>query len=261
MAVKRNPWDRVARECLTEVMSPFEDAESSPLSAALADLAGPTRVVGDLGCGSGPLLPTLLRCFGRVIAIDSSREMLRLAAARVSGLPLRGTSLEFRRAALASLGRKGPELDVAVALNSIVSSDAVARGASLRGVARGLQPGGVLLAVFPSLESVRESYRFCDAYARRDGVKGAAARRARLRLERRFDFRRGLFDARVMRQKYFDRVELEEELLRAGFAVTGATWGRVVYPLRIAFDGVAELGRSRPRVWHWFVRCGNVDLA
>ena len=80
----QNPWDRIAKTCLDQVVSPLGDSVDLPLLDELRRIRDRRRLtVADLGCGSGTLLPALLDLFRSVVAIDGSREMLRLAARRV----------------------------------------------------------------------------------------------------------------------------------------------------------------------------------
>ena len=120
----------------------FHDDGPAYAAAATELLTGPTRVVVDLGCGTGRALPALRRVAGphaTIIGVDVTPEMLAAAAAAdregagalvladVDALPLRSTSVDAFFAAgllghvpdparllrtLASLARPGARLAV-----------------------------------------------------------------------------------------------------------------------------------------------------
>src|SRR6187397_3214815 len=67
-------WDRLREELF---------GPTSHLRA-LAGLLDPEDVVGDLGCGTGQVAQWLAPFSNRIIAVDSSKEMLRAATERLS---------------------------------------------------------------------------------------------------------------------------------------------------------------------------------
>ncbi len=71
-------------------LDPFARGVVNPLGDALAAVAdAPSKAVADLGCGTGPLLPSLAERFGKVIALDFAPAMLARAAPGSSPKPLR----------------------------------------------------------------------------------------------------------------------------------------------------------------------------
>lgn len=94
IAEARESYDRVAERYADLVRSGLDDL---PLETALVDHfarqvdAGGT--VLDLGCGPGHLAPLLEAHGARVVGIDLSTEMLRLARARDAGAALAAASL------------------------------------------------------------------------------------------------------------------------------------------------------------------------
>jgi SAM-dependent methyltransferase len=99
------------------------------------------RVVADIGCGTGLLLPYLASLASRVYAVDRSPAMLRLAAVRSRGLPVMILCQDLRRLAL-------PEhADLITCtfdtLNYLLSEDELLR--TLNRFRRNLAGGGMLL--------------------------------------------------------------------------------------------------------------------
>jgi ArsR family transcriptional regulator len=137
--------------------------------AALAALADPRWIVGDLGCGTGQVSAALAPFVARVVAVDASPEMLQAARARVGA----ADNVDLRRGELEALPIDDGRLDVATLMLVLhhVPDPAVA----LREVARVLKPGGRLLLV-DMLPHERENYRqqmghvwlgFADEHLRR----------------------------------------------------------------------------------------------
>jgi ubiquinone/menaquinone biosynthesis C-methylase UbiE/DNA-binding transcriptional ArsR family regulator len=120
--------------------------------AALAALADPRWVVGDLGCGTGHVSAALAPFVARVVAVDASAEMLQAARARVGA----ADNVDLRRGDLEALPIDDERLDVATLM--LVLHHVPDPALALKEVVRVLKPGGRLLLV-DMLPHERESYR------------------------------------------------------------------------------------------------------
>jgi ubiquinone/menaquinone biosynthesis C-methylase UbiE/DNA-binding transcriptional ArsR family regulator len=124
-------WDRLRRDMFGDRFDLM----------ALAGLLEDTWVVGDLGCGTGQISETVAPFVHRVIAVDSSRAMLKAARQRLAQLP----QVEIRHGELEALPIDDAVLDAAVSclvLHHVADPPAV-----LRAAARALRPGGRLLVI------------------------------------------------------------------------------------------------------------------
>ena len=108
---------------------------------AVLGLIDPTLVVGDLGCGTGQLSETIAPHVHRVVAVDSSPEMLDAARDRLRGM----SNVEVRKGELEALPLEAGELGAAMMSLVLHYSPDPAR--ALADVARVLAPGGRLLIV------------------------------------------------------------------------------------------------------------------
>ncbi len=127
-------WDRVRAELFG----------AHPEFPALLALLDPDWVVGDLGCGTGPLTETVAPYVARVVAVDESRDMLATAAERLAEETAAGR-VELREGRLEALPLDDGELDVA--LLSLVLHYVPRPVEALEEAARALRPGGRLLMV------------------------------------------------------------------------------------------------------------------
>ncbi|HEY8514584.1 MAG TPA: metalloregulator ArsR/SmtB family transcription factor [Candidatus Binatia bacterium] len=124
-------WDRLRREMFGERFDLL----------ALAALLDDTWVVGDLGCGTGQIAEALAPFVARVVAVESSRAMLKAARQRLSHLD----NVELRQGELESLPVEDQSLDAAtmfLVLHHLPEPLVV-----LLEARRVLKPGGRLLIV------------------------------------------------------------------------------------------------------------------
>lgn len=135
-------WDRLRREM-------FGDRFDLRALVALFD---PDWCIGDLGCGNGQMAEILAPCVGRVIAVESSSEMLEAARRRLGGQD----NVEIRRGELEALPIDDASLDAATM--SLVLHHVADPAEVLRETARVLRPGGRLLVV-DMLEHDRVEYK------------------------------------------------------------------------------------------------------
>jgi len=119
---------------------------------ALAALIDHELVVGDLGCGTGQVSEWLAPFSGRIIAVDSSKEMLKAARERLSG----ARHIELRQGPLEKLPIENGELDVALLM--LVLHHLPEPKQALAESARALRPGGRLL-ILDMMPHEREDYR------------------------------------------------------------------------------------------------------
>ena len=108
---------------------------------AVLGLIDPTLVVGDLGCGTGQLTETIAPYVKRVVAVDSSTDMLDAARQRLGG----ARHVDLRQGDLENLPLANGELDAAMLSLVLHYSPSPAR--ALAEVARAVRKGGRVLVV------------------------------------------------------------------------------------------------------------------
>jgi ArsR family transcriptional regulator len=135
-------WDRLRAELF---------GEGAALTALLA-LLPPHWVVGDLGCGTGTLLPVLAPHVRSVIGVDASEEMLVAASRRAATLP----NVELRKGSLEALPLEAGSLDAAIM--ALVLHHVPAPVPALVDAHRALKPGARLVVIDMAAHE-REEYR------------------------------------------------------------------------------------------------------
>jgi len=106
----------------------------------LRHLPGRRDAALEVGCGTGAFARALAEHFGRVLAIDLSPEMIRLARARSRGIP----NVEYRQADLRGASLPAASFDCIATLATLHH---LPLHEALETLAAALRPGGVLLVL------------------------------------------------------------------------------------------------------------------
>ncbi len=243
-------WGRHAAAYDENFLDPFAAGVENPLWDALDAIAAPDRkTVIDLGCGTGPLLPSLLKRFRRVIALDFAPAMLARARERVGPDPSR--PIEFLHRAMHELDDLAGRIDVAISINSLVMPDVRVIDKTLHSIHASLRPRGQLLGIVPSLDAIQYHTMLLLDQALAQGLEIAEAMRfTSHHAEHRFyDFAFGRFKFQGLRQKFWLPFEVEYRLTKAGFR--GVKLKKVLYPWDENQAGSSELSGFPPS-WDWF---------
>jgi SAM-dependent methyltransferase len=243
-------WSRHAARYDEVFLDPYAPEVDNPLWAALAAVpdAG-QKTVADLGCGTGPLLPQLVKRFHQVIALDFAPAMIERARSRLG--PEAATRVRFLQRPMHELDALTGQLDVALTVNSLVMPDVRLIDRTLRAIRAALKPGGQLLGIVPAIDAIAYHVMLLMDQALDRGLEPKEAERlAALQGERRsYDFVFGRFRYQGLRQKFWQPFEVEHRLAKAGF--TAITLSKVLYPWDQTLAGSGEL-EGFPRSWDWF---------
>lgn len=248
-------WSRHAVRYDDVFLDPFAAGVVNPLWDALAEVKDArSKTVADLGCGTGPLLPYLLDRFGSVIALDFATGMLTRARERLG--PERARQVRFLQRPMDDLDDLAGQIDVAVAVNSLVMPDVRRINLTLRSIRSCIRPGGVFLGIVPSLDAIQYHTMLLYDQALEQGMDHLEARRFTTRLaeHKLYDFAFGGFRFQGLRQKFWLPFELEHRLNQAGFQ--DVRLDKVLYPWDEQVVGSDELADHSPS-WDWFFRASR----
>ncbi len=248
-------WSRHAERYDEVFLDPYLPGVENPLLPALDAIRGPGRkTVADLGCGAGPLLPYLVERFGRVIALDFAPGMLDRARERLG--PDTASRVTFLQRPMHDLDDLAGQLDVAVAVNSLVMPDVRVIDRTLGAIRASLKPGGQFLGIVPSIDAIiYHTMLLMDKALERGLSPREAERLAALQAERRYyDFAFGRFRFQGLHQKFWQPFEIEHRFSKAGFA--SIRLGKVLYPWDESLAGSNDL-KDLPRSWDWFFQAAG----
>lgn len=144
-------WGLVAQKYDELFVDPYEEDGRNPVLRAIAAIHGKSSiVVGDFGCGTGPFLPRLAAHFKHVIAVDFSEEMIKQARKRCKGIK----NISFHHLPFDLLDELPQQVDLAVTMNSLVSSDVTILDHALVNMRKAVRRQGHLFGIVPSLEGL-----------------------------------------------------------------------------------------------------------
>lgn len=252
-----NPWDQVAHRYQDDVISPIHNSVYSPLEDYLKNIKNPhQKTAGDLGCGTGPLIPILSNKFKNVIALDFSKEMIKLSFERMQNHPAEQLKkVIFEQSCLTKLSFIKEKLDVALTINSLIMTEPSAIKKSFQGIFESLKNNGVYIGVFPALEAVSEEYHhtYQKEYKKfKSHELAKSSTRKKLRASK-INFELGHYNTGDMLQKYFTRYELENYLSESNFK--NISFDRVIYEKRFSYNYHDQNLKNHPHMWDHFVIC------
>src|SRR5262249_55417779 len=143
-------WSAAAPGYESEFIDPYRADVKNPLPRWLDRLADPKKTAADLGCGIGPLLPVLAKKFAHVYGVDFAEGMLARARKRCGTLK----NVTFLQKSLTDLSALAAQIDVAVAVNSLIMPDIADAEKALGQIRACLRRGGVFLAIVPAMDAV-----------------------------------------------------------------------------------------------------------
>jgi SAM-dependent methyltransferase len=246
MSHQARAWSQSAEHYEQEFVDPFLPGVENPLLEEVLGISGPTLTAADLGCGTGPLLPFLARNFRRVIAVDFAEGMLVRARDRCKEI----ANVEFHRRSLTDLDPFRGQVDVAVAVNSLILPDLDALERALDGIHALLKPNGHFVGIVPAMDAVHYFTMLLVDRARRAGMPLAKARQnaAHHAEHHLYDFAFGGFQYLGLDQHFWQPFEVRHRLKRAAFR------GVRLVKVRLAWEqfGCARDLMPEPPPWDWF---------
>lgn len=240
-------WSKAAASYEQEFVDPFRSDVRSPLKRALKKLAfRGAKIVADLGCGIGPLLPFLSETFDKVIAVDFASGMLDRARRRCADR----SNVTYLERSLTTLTGLADSLDIAVSVNSLVMPNVADQEAALRQIRTALKPDGHFLGILPAMDGVHYQTMLLLDRAMDRGQPLDAARKnaAFLNDHALYDFAFGQFRFQGLDQHFWQPFEIGYRFARTGFELIRK---KKVHLSWSQFGGQDSL-KQYPPPWDWF---------
>ncbi len=241
-------WSRHAEQYDQVFLNPFIDEVQSPLMDAIEAIPDKAQLsVIDLGCGTGPLLPTLVDQFGEVVALDFAPAMVERSRDRLGPAADR---VEFLLRPMSELADRKGRFDVAVAVNSLVIPDLDELHDTLVAIRECLRPNGWFLGVLPAIDAIQYQTMLLLDRAMAQGIEPKEAEKlaAQQAEHTLYDFAFGRFAYRGLRQKFWQSFEIEFRLTKAGFR--DVQLAKLLYPWDDNLPHGADFA-DHPRSWDW----------
>jgi SAM-dependent methyltransferase len=238
-------WSKAAGTYEREFIDPYRADIRNPLKTILRKLGDPTaKVVADLGCGIGPLLPLLAQHYRSVYAVDFAAGMLERARQTTAEL----ANVAFVQTSLTELHLPEP-VDVAVAVNSFVMPDVRDLDRCLERVRAALKPGGYFAGIVPAMDAVHYYTMLLADRALATGKPPAAARKnaSHHADHAHFDFAFGQFLYEGLEQHFWQPFEVRHRFRRAGLRLIRL---RKLHLSWQQFAGGADLKQFKAP-WDW----------
>jgi ubiquinone/menaquinone biosynthesis C-methylase UbiE len=241
-------WSRVAASYEQHFVDPYAaDVRNNPLKKVLRRLGNPQkRVVADFGCGIGPLLPFLSKHFKMVYAIDFAAGMLERARERAKD----SANLTFLQASFLDLSAVPEQVDVAVAVNSLVLPNPDDLEKALREIGRCLKPAGIFLGILPAMDAVHYTTMLLVDRALHAGRPIAVARKnAAFHCEHEYyDFAFGQFRFNGLEQHFWQPFEVAYRFGHTGFTL------KRLKKIHLSWKEFAHGNELQeyPPPWDWF---------
>jgi SAM-dependent methyltransferase len=181
------------------------------------------------------------------VALDFAPGMIAKARERLGP---EAEKVTFLKRSMDDLQDYQGRFDVVVAINSIVMPDVREIDRTLSAIRASLRPGGQFFGVLPAIDALYyQTQLLMDralgfGYAPKDAER-LAAEEAEHSL---YDFAFGRFSFQGLRQKFWQAVEIEYRMIRAGFSEVRLD--KLLYPWDNNLPGGADF-TAYPRSWDW----------
>ena|SRR3989344_1137861 len=245
-------WDKTAKNYFSEVVSPFAEGVDNPIFWYLDHkivVDKKKMSVMDMGCGIGNFLPTLSKKFAKVVGFDFSPKMVDISKDKVKNL--KNVTVLVRDAR--DLSEFYNQFDAVVTVNSILLPNIRDIEKMFKEAYNVLKQGGVLLGIFPAMESfLYQALLIQEKYLDNGETQEEALKKAQAAIdEAPCDFAAGLVKYKDSVQKNYYLFELKHRLWKAGFS--NIVVRKVYYPWEVYEEEELLAFRGRKKLWDWFV--------
>ncbi len=234
-------WNKSAENYYGDVISPIKNSINNPLEKDLKKLNG--KVV-DIGCGIGELIPFLSKKFDEVHAWDYSKEMIKKASEKSSGIK----NVFFGVKNILDVKEK-EIFDVGIAINSLLEPNIIKINKMVNNIYNLIKKDGTFICIVPSIES----YIYQEVIANERKALGKKIPKEEEFGGNKINFIDGTIIFENEKQKAFYRFEILHRLEKAGFR--NIEISKVRYAWKDWFDAGQRYFPTEKEPWDWYVKC------
>jgi SAM-dependent methyltransferase len=241
-------WDKIANTYDQEVTDAYTWGRGRTVKNIIDQVASQSIDVTDYGCGVGKLLPYLSQCFGTVYGFDFSNDSLEIARTRCRNYP----NVQIAQVDLTNPTSELPKTDIAISLNVAIMPDAEKRNVILQVITSSIRPGGTLILVIPSVESILYTINRETEWHARKGLsqKDAVSTTDLSYLTNLKSVAQGLFSRGGSLTKHYLKEELVVLVKNLGLDLQSIE--KVEYSWTTEYEKVPRWMRD-PYPWDWLV--------
>ena len=143
-------WEKISEEYYKEILSPIKDSNKNPLFWDIKKIKEKqNKSVIDLGCGIGELENFLSKNFKEVVGIDFSKKMISQSKEKNKSFK----NTKFYLGDISNLKKFHNKFDLAISINSILSSDLLQVDKIFRESNNVLKEKGKFICILPAMET------------------------------------------------------------------------------------------------------------
>jgi 2-polyprenyl-3-methyl-5-hydroxy-6-metoxy-1,4-benzoquinol methylase len=147
--MKRNYWEKMAPHYQEEIFDVLLNDKKKWIAKAIRKYANPRHHVIDIGCAVGKWLPVLSPLFKEVVALDISKNNLKIAQSLFPNL----TNIIYLQGDMSNTRLHLQPAEMGICINALLTPHSKDRTIFLKNLQRSIKPGGTLILTVPSLES------------------------------------------------------------------------------------------------------------
>tara|TARA_R110000782_G_scaffold198872_1_gene287881 strand:- start:175 stop:1560 length:1386 start_codon:yes stop_codon:yes gene_type:complete len=255
-------WAKISERYHANILSPFapemvlQDSEQ-PCRNKLLDyiskldpIALKSKRVADFGCGSGNLIPHLQKKVSALTGVEKNKRVLEIAAQHAKDC---GIVFEEENQDICTFKASQP-FDLIISVNSILPSNRQDVGRMLRSIHAALSPGGHLLAIMPSFDTIEYLHELIYENIKKKTSEAHAKRViTHIRNDKKFDTENQLYaDDGMNIQCYHTKESIVRDFKDAKLKIQSIE--KIYYPwdLTRRFD-YGFFPNAAEEIWDWFV--------
>lgn len=244
-------WEKISEKYYEEILSPIKNSSKNPLFNDLNRVKNKDKKsIINLGCGLGEIEGILSKNFKEVIGIDFSKKMIRQSKEKNKSLK----NVKFYLGDISNLKKFHNKFEVAISINSIISSDLNKIDKMFKEVYNVLKKNGQFICILPAMEVfLYQALIIAKNEAKKNTeIKEIEKKIKKLIKKKEHNFLLGITDFEGKQKNYY-RFEILWRLKKAGFKRIKIK--KVLYSWKeFSNAGQGYFPKEDPP-WDWYAFC------